>query len=35
MSLVVQGDQKTFIEKSAAHSGPLGDVARGLEMTNT
>jgi hypothetical protein len=35
MSLAVQEPEKTFNEKCAAHSGPLGGVAKGLGMTNT
>jgi hypothetical protein len=34
-SLVVQGPEKTFTEKRAAHSAPLGGVARGLGTTTT
>jgi hypothetical protein len=34
-SLVVQGPKKNFIEKCAAHSAPLGGIARGLGMTTT
>jgi hypothetical protein len=34
-SLIVQGPEKTFSKKRAAHSGPLGGIARGLGMIIT
>jgi hypothetical protein len=34
-SLAAQGPKKTFTEKRAAHSAPLGGVARGLRTTTT
>jgi hypothetical protein len=34
-SLAVQGLEITFTEKRPAHSGPMGGLARGLEMTTT